>query len=335
MTTVVFPFRKAVVILAGLGCFIVSTAESSESEAEICADKQSAYNDKELLEEHLPSGVPSDSSIAFRRAYVTEYDAARRLPRWVAWRATKAFRDTPERKGIWKEFHIDPDVPDPVGRDEYKKRIYNPYGLVRGHLVPYSISGGDRDGDNKYAECSSEDKKNGKCRGVNGKSVFDEDDACTVFEVNYMSNVAPQYHTGFNGSGGLWYELESHVRDSIDKENSIDKGNKGFHLIAGPVFSEGPVRKIGPHSDIHIPHSFFKIVIYDGVPLAFLFAHDEEANGPGCPLYSELEECIVSVDKIEKATGLDFFKALRKSKQHDLEAKPNNDLWRKLVKWSK
>lgn len=42
--------------------------------------------------------------------------------------------------------------------------------------------------------------------------VEDIDDASTVFEINAMSNVAPQFYDKFNFSSGVWWNLEYDVR---------------------------------------------------------------------------------------------------------------------------
>ena len=269
---------------------------------------------------HLPTAPPSQGIIAVRRAYVTEYDEDRRIPLWAAWFATKAFLDPPKRQETiagkkrntrWNTFHQDPGIVNPVDAADYTNT-----GFARGHIVPHYISGGDRDRDGKDAEVEI----------APGLPVEDPDDACTVFEVNYMSNVTPQYQTGFNGSGGSWYKLETAIRLLI-------KRGFDFHIIAGPVFSAGPVTRIGPNSDITVPHSFFKIVVYKDVPIAFLFAHhptDETAHC-GCPHKSDPANCIVSVDQIEDATGLDFFGQLSIEEQVGLESRPNQSLWTKLL----
>ena len=309
---------------------VAFASDSAEFKARDCAAelKLSPSDRTTLQQKHLVHVDMNKDSLLVRRAYVVEYDATRRLPRWAAWYATGAFRPPPKREGIWATFHPDPQVPDPVVRGDYTHS-----GFARGHIVPHYISGGDRNGNGQDAECSKEDQESGAdmdCRTVESRPVQDPYDACTVFEVNYMSNVAPQYQSGFNGSGGLWYELESIIRDAIDK------GGREFHLIAGPLFSDGEtVRKIGPHMDIHVPHSFFKVVFHEGDPLAFLFAHDKEANGLGCPLHSRLSDCVVSVDKIEMATSLEFYSEFPEGKQHSIEARPNLDLWKKLRKWTK
>ncbi len=318
-----------IAVIAMIASFGASTMAADGFKAKDCSvgeQKLSDMKKAELLKEHLAHDLSSGGSALVRRAYVMEYDASRRLPRWAAWRAKKSFLDPPDRNTHrWDVFHLDPDVPDPVGKDEYENS-----GFDRGHIVPHYISGGDRDGDGIDAECSKEDRALGRdqeCETVENRPVQDPYDACTVFEVNYMSNVVPQLST-FNRSG-LWYKLETIIRDAIDRQG------KEFNVIAGPVFSVGDaIRKIGPHSDIHVPHSFFKIVIHQGKPLAFLFSHDKQADGPGCSLESALRNCVVSVDKIESATGLGFFNELRNEKQHDIEAVANVDLWRKLQKWA-
>ena len=94
------------------------------------------------------------------------------------------------------------------------------------------------------------------------------------------------------------------------------------------MFTDGNVKKIRPASDIHVPHLFFKIVIsnHDHEPVAFLFKHDKSVK----PVKSGLENWIVSVDEIEKLTGLDFFSTLSKTEQNEIEQSPNDLQWRRI-----
>ena len=115
-----------------------------------------------------------------------------------------------------------------------------------GHIVPYAISGGDRDNDGEDAEIE------------NNLHVEDEYDACTVYEINALSNIAPQFHVRFNGPPGVWWQLETDVR------NLVDDGNE-YQLFAGTVFIEGEdVRKIGNRKNddstwkIGVPHGFLQ-----------------------------------------------------------------------------
>src|SRR3546814_17228692 len=75
------------------------------------------------------------------------------------------------------------------------------------------ISGGDRNNNGKSA-----------AKTTKGHPADDIEDACTVFEFNYMSNIAPQLHSRFNGSGGLWYKLETRIRERVaGKGKSVHK----------------------------------------------------------------------------------------------------------------
>lgn len=274
----------------------------------------SPYAKAVLMAEHLFGGPPSDGAVLVRRGYVTEYDAARRVPRWVAWRATESYLDTPARKGRWKSFRSDPDIASPVGDDDYNG-LFAAFNFARGHLVPYFISGGDRDGDGMDAEIEN----------APGLPVEDIDDACTVFEVNYMSNVAPQLHNDFNGAGGLWFELETKVRTEI-----LGAG-KSIHIIAGTVFGDAATQTVGPNADIHVPHMFYKILIGEPGVTAFLFAHIARIGGQGCARDTALESCIVTVADVEAVTGLDFFARLDDATEALLEETDGRAVWGALL----
>lgn len=125
------------------------------------------------------------------------------MPRWVAYHVTPEYRDVPPREGQFETYRSDPDIDGEAGDDEYTG-YFASRGYARGHLAPYATMGGDRDNDGELAE-------------------DDEDDAQTVLEANYMSNMSPQHQGAFNGVGGIWYELER-CRTSWC---SIRKGGRG------------------------------------------------------------------------------------------------------------
>ena len=66
--------------------------------------------------------------------------------------------------------------------------------------------GGDRDGDGLYAS--------------NIPQENDPDDALTLFESNYMSNMSPQHQRGFNGAGGIWRKVEQWIQDDLVAERT-------------------------------------------------------------------------------------------------------------------
>lgn len=238
----------------------------------------------ELVAEHAPFGLPGSAEVLIRQGYVVSYDTARRVPRWVAYHVTPEYRQLPPRTGRFSTFRTDPDVPDPVRDGDYTG-LFADRGYARGHIVPYAVMGGDRDEDNRLA-------------------AEDDDDALTIFQANFMSNIAPQHHTAFNGSGGMWFALERFVQDDLVR----DAGGEVW-VYAGTVFGLGTPERVGPDGDIHVPPMFFKIVVRIDPDvdaphiLAFLFPHHRLRHGG-------IEDYLVSVDVIEALTGLDFFTEL-------------------------
>lgn len=268
----------------------------------------------ELLALHLFGGPPSGGEILIRRGYVTEYDSERRVPRWTAWSAAPEYLDTPKRKGRWSSFRGDPDIDNPVVKDDYTG-LHAEFDYARGHIVPYFVSGGDRDNDGIDAEVE----------GVSNLPIEDIDDACTVFEINYMSNIAPQFHSTFNGSGGLWFELETIVRQKIVGDGAT------INIIAGTVFGEGQVHKVGPDSDIHVPHMFYKILVTEFGLVPFLFVHTAQVGPAGCDLDAALETCIVKLADIEAITGLDFLAGLSDEDEALWEGTDGKSIWQMLI----
>ena len=164
--------------------------------------------------------------------------------------------------------------------------------------------GGDRDGDGKYAE-------------------HDEDDPLIVYQSNYMSNIAPQHHRGFNGPPGLWWKLERWIQDELVAEQGRE-----VWVFAGCLFGPGQHERVGRHNNISVPPMFYKIVITQTSDpdfptiLAFLFPHHRSAHG-------EIEDFLVTVDIIEALAGLDFFNTLDDEKEILLEDQDTWEIWKK------
>jgi endonuclease G len=266
-----------------------------------------------LVSEHVYGGLPSEDRIYVRQAYVMAYDASRRVPKWVAYHIKPDYRNTPPRKGRFSSFRKDADVPDGVVDSDYTG-LKEERGFARGHLAPYGIAGGDRDGDGAYA-----------VKNVDGKVVpDDEDDVLTVYQINYMSNIAPQHHDAFNGSGGLWFKLERWIQDDLVTKRELD-----VWVFAGCVYGSAEMERVGPAGDISVPPMFYKVVIREpeqvgGSPrvLAFLFPHQRAKHG-------DIEDFLVPIDVIEAMTGLDFFRELRlgDEEKRKLEDTDTWDFW--------
>lgn len=153
------------------------------------------------------------------------------------------------------------------------------------------------------------------------KSGFDKGHLCPAGDRRFTkaahdetfltSNISPQEHQ-FNA--GVWNRLEQKVRYWAKK-------NDGVFVITGGVL-ENNLKTIGSES-VSIPKQFYKVILdkTNGriKMLAFLMPH----KASNLPLY----KFVVSVDKIEAITGIDFFKELDDSIEDELEKSSSYKNW--------
>ncbi|NRD24730.1 DNA/RNA non-specific endonuclease [Winogradskyella litoriviva] len=130
-------------------------------------------------------------------------------------------------------------------------------------------------------------------------------------ETFLTSNISPQEHQ-FNA--GVWNRLEQKVRYWAKK-------NDGIFVVTGGVLS-GKLKTIGTE-DVSVPNQFYKVILDNTngriKMLAFLMDH-EDSN---LPLY----KFVVSVDEVERLTGIDFFPELEDGIENKLEASSNYKSW--------
>lgn len=295
----------AIALVVFCAAFPSASLAQSQIVFENCSDPTAAEA-RRLVDLHVYGGAPSGEGLLVRRGYVAVYDENYRIPRWTAWQAIPDYRRTPARTGKWNAFHPDVDVQNPVVHADYDGLAATARNLARGHIAPHFISGGDRDSDGRLA-------------------VRDIDDACTVFEINLMSNVTPQMQNSFNGSGGEWGRLEGRIRRALTRGQS-------FHIIAGPILNDDPVL-VGPHRDIALPAMFFQIVISDDDEVVpFLFGHPSTLDGAGCVLRrtQPLTNCISTIADIERLTGLDFFSEFSSADERAMETQDGVANWQEI-----
>ncbi len=131
-------------------------------------------------------------------------------------------------------------------------------------------------------------------------------------ETFFMSNISPQTPE-FNR--GIWSDLEQRVRFWAKKE-------KQLYIVTGAVLKNG-LLKIGKRNKISVPEQFYKIILDLQEPeikaIAFLMKN-EGANQP-------LQSFVVSIDKIEQITGIDFFPALPDELENRVEASIDVNKW--------
>jgi len=129
-------------------------------------------------------------------------------------------------------------------------------------------------------------------------------------ETFYLSNMSPQI-PAFNR--GIWKSLESLVREWAEEEDSI-------YVVTGGILSslKGTIGK----DRVTVPKSYYK-VIYDFTAgkkmIAFILPNEKGVK--------QLSEYVVTVDDVEKQTGIDFFPCLPDSIKNRLEGTSDISKW--------
>jgi len=141
-------------------------------------------------------------------------------------------------------------------------------------------------------------------------------------ETFYTSNVAPMDHY-FNS--GIWNNMEKQVRYWTKRYGKL-------YIVTGGILQPG-LERIG-REQVAVPDYFYKIVLDYKKPgkarmIGFLIPHKD--------ITDDLRKFVVSIDSIEKITGIDFFPALPDSIENRLEAQTHPEQWRfvKFESWQR
>lgn len=138
----------------------------------------------------------------------------------------------------------------------------------------------------------------------------------------YLSNMCPQGHD-FNA--GIWLDLESQVRRWAERDSAVT-------IVCGPVLPRSvaeasSMKKIGK-GHVLVPEYFYKIVFspFGKQPQAIGFImpnRNEKVGRKDKPLSSY----VVTVDSIERVTGIDFFPILTDDVEEKIESSYNLKYW--------
>ena len=153
----------------------------------------------------------------------------------------------------------------------------------------------------QYRSTLSDYKGSGYDRGHMAASATVDFTYKSMMESFLLSNMAPQL-PGLNRQG--WRHLESYIREWTN-----DRGK--LYVVTGTMYN-GSYRIIG--NGVHVPTHFYKVV-YDPVnqdAIAFLVPHRKISK-------SDLPAFIVSVDEVERRSGLDFNNLLDDSIEDNME----------------
>jgi len=131
-------------------------------------------------------------------------------------------------------------------------------------------------------------------------------------ETFLMSNITPQKHAL---NAGLWKQLEQRIATSYPARFGE------VWVIAGPVFAARPEKL---RRRVAVPEACYMIIVDESGgrvrAQAFLFPQDTPAE-------AALDKYIVSIDEIERRTGLDFLHELPDAAEDILEAHRVERVW--------
>ena len=126
-----------------------------------------------------------------------------------------------------------------------------------------------------------------------------------------LTNVCPM-HKALNEGG--WAKLEEKVREWTARDSAL-------LVFTGPVVSQSDTTLASGR--VTVPNAYYKVIMAPCVrpmrAIAFIYPNGH-SNG-------RLQQYAVSVDEVERRTGLDFFPTLPAEEQQRLESAVNLDAW--------
>ncbi len=131
-----------------------------------------------------------------------------------------------------------------------------------------------------------------------------------VEETFYLSNIAPMKLAYYNH---IWLKTEGLIR-------LWTTSNHGLYVVCGPILADSPFQTIGDNK-ISVPKRFYKAV-YDPEnqkAIGFIFKNGTSSG--------TLKSYAVSIDEIEKETGIDLFPSVDDEIEKKIEAELSIDDW--------
>lgn len=199
--------------------------------------------------------------------------------------------------------------------EPYEQAEWVAYTLDKSHLTyddrkrPYFI-------EDPYVSSKSADWRNYKGSGYDrGHLVPAGDRRFSLQAYNetfYTSNISPQDRE-FNG--GVWNDLEQQTRRWAKKYGVL-------YIFTGGVLESG-LKEIG-QEDVDVPDVFYKIIARKNEDKVYSISF----MIPNKPQFTSLRDFVVSIDDIEKETGIDFFSELPEKQQNAFEGSINTTGWK-------
>ncbi|MCO5142532.1 MAG: DNA/RNA non-specific endonuclease [Oligoflexia bacterium] len=201
---------------------------------------------------------------------------------------------------------------------EHKQADWVSYTLTRNELRDCAKRRdnfrADPDLNREDASQLSDYAKSGYDRGHLSPAADNKINAKVMSESFLLSNISPQ-PANFNRS--IWARLELLVR-------AWAKTKGGIQVTTGPVLQNG-LSTIGNH--VSVPVEYYKVLVTNDTKEAIGLLLPTNASG-------DLEKYVVSIDRIEEKTKIDFMYRLSNSQQDFLEKNPARQNWNFNEKFS-
>ena len=170
--------------------------------------------------------------------------------------------------------------------------------------------------DTKVAGCPDwwEYKETGYDRGHMAPAMDMRWDKQAMEQCFLMTNICPQDR---DLNDGEWRHMEEAIHTWARKTDRLV-------IFTGPVLS-GDMKKTGKHNDISVPNKFFKVVYSPKQNRAIAFLFDNEYAPKSWTNYA------VTVDEVERLTGIDFLAALPDDVETSIESKSDIKSWPRYI----
>ena len=242
--------------------------------------------------------------------YAMEYSLPLKASRWSAYRTYKGFscNENHWNRNYWKDGYWENDTKKTAYWDG---QYWGDDPFQQDKLIPQ-----------QYRTTLADHQSNGHDRG----HVIGSADRLNSMETNgqtfYLSNMHPQL-AGFN-QRGIWPGLENKIRNSWDKPNFRDT----LYVVKGGVIDGDVNYAQGNGQRLIAPKYFFMALLCknsnpsQGGYKAIGFWMKHEANDS-----KDFRGHAVSIDELERLTGLDFFCNLPDEIEASVESNMATKAW--------
>lgn len=252
------------------------------------------------------TGAENNSQVVVKKTddygitYSVEWDNSKVANRWTCYQLHEG--NTLSATDRNDDFKADPDVFKSAILEDYRNS-----GFSRGHLCPSA----DR-------QCTKEQNK----------------------QTFYLTNMQPQWQ---KHNGGLWKNLEDLVRNFATDDSKTDAHCDTLYIVKAAtitdkvtindaevdgIYADRCVGGEGHENELIVPKFFYMALLHYNKAtdtyhaIAFWTLHQDESD-----TNKNYGDYAISIDELEKRTGIDFFCNLPDVVEKEVEAEVDLDFW--------